>query len=183
MYSAYQVDKSLYAVSARFGFTPTGIRSAFKRAGLHVQTPKEAGPTQGAKRRGINHFSYGKPRKPLKYNQYRMQWITDSDGKRRKRRTHVIVMENFLGRRLFSHECVHHINGDRDDNRIENLQIMTRSEHASLELTRVRAKNPDAFKNWPRGEDGRYLPQPSRPHSRYNLDSAHGKAKRNKGLL
>ena len=45
---------------------------------------------------------------------------------------HRLVMENSIGRYLEKDESVHHINRNRKDNRIENLQLMTRSEHAKL---------------------------------------------------
>lgn len=44
---------------------------------------------------------------------------------------HILVMEALIGRHLNENECVHHINGRRDDNRKENLKLMTLSEHMS----------------------------------------------------
>lgn len=43
---------------------------------------------------------------------------------------HRWIMEQFIGRKLKYSEHVHHINGNPKDNRIENLEILTRSEHA-----------------------------------------------------
>lgn len=45
---------------------------------------------------------------------------------------HRIVMEQILGRTLTKEEVVHHKNGNRADNRPENLELMNNSTHMSL---------------------------------------------------
>ena len=44
-------------------------------------------------------------------------------------REHIIVMENYLGRRLEKYEVVHHIDGDKHNNDISNLDLCTIDEH------------------------------------------------------
>jgi len=44
-------------------------------------------------------------------------------------KVHRTIMERYLKRKLLPTEIVHHINGDKLDNRIENLEILSRSQH------------------------------------------------------
>ena len=41
-------------------------------------------------------------------------------------------MERSLGRSLQGDEVVHHVNGNVSDDRLENLEVMTNSEHSAL---------------------------------------------------
>ena len=45
---------------------------------------------------------------------------------------HRFVMEQYIGRKLSNKEIVHHKNGNKADNRIKNLEIVTRAEHAHI---------------------------------------------------
>jgi hypothetical protein len=50
---------------------------------------------------------------------------------------HRVLVENSIGRLLSRDEQVHHVNEDKDDNRVENLAIMTTAEHARLHARTV----------------------------------------------
>lgn len=50
-------------------------------------------------------------------------------GEDKGRREHRVVMERHLGRKLMTDEIVHHKNGNRLDNSLVNLEVMTRLQH------------------------------------------------------
>lgn len=56
---------------------------------------------------------------------------------------HTLIMECYIGRWIKDDEVVHHKNEIRTDNRIENLQLMTRKEHSKYHRLKKLERNDE----------------------------------------
>jgi hypothetical protein len=66
-------------------------------------------------------------------------WILLDSKKNPKIREHRYVVQQHHKIKLKSYQAVHHINGDKLDNRIENLQIVSFSQHGKLNSKKMEA--------------------------------------------
>ena len=58
---------------------------------------------------------------------------------------HIKIIEDAINRKLLPTETVHHINGIKDDNRLENLQLLTKGEHSRLHRKLEKANGKHLF--------------------------------------
>jgi hypothetical protein len=55
-------------------------------------------------------------------------------GKYKNKQVHTLVFESHSSYKLEQDECVHHINGDKENNIFDNLEKMPKSEHNSFHM-------------------------------------------------
>lgn len=86
------------------------------------------------------HWKGGKHLREDGYILIRIGIISSKTKGTKYRLEHRIVMEESLGRPLLRSEVVHHKDGNTSNNNIDNLELITQSEHAKIHY-KERVKN------------------------------------------
>lgn len=85
--------------------------------------------TRRSSAKGDKHAGWKGGKTTTTENGYVLLWVSNNDqfytmaNSQNYIPEHRYVMAKYLDRPLFDHETVHHINGNRSDNKIENLQL------------------------------------------------------------
>lgn len=144
----YRQGKSLPDVSAIVGIPTSTVRYHVKKAGIlrtrtegvRLSSWKVGTALKGKKRvfsdahcRAIQsgRAAWGE-KNSSGVSQKSSGYVVITRGPNKGRMLHVTKMEERLGRRLLSDEVVHHIDGDRSNNNLDNLALMTRAAHSRL---------------------------------------------------
>ncbi len=117
-------DHNVWYWSRKYGLRDENIsKSDAVKAGLKKQYPdgrsgKNSSNWQGGRVKRQGYIVIHRPDHPRSpSNGYVME--------------HRLIMEDHLGRYLEPNEVVHHLNGIKDDNRIENLEVVNRGDYVS----------------------------------------------------
>jgi len=125
----YKKGFSLAECSEKLGPYPSIIRDWCIRAGI-LRTQKEGRLLQFEKGKGVgeDHYRWSGGKNVSKAG-YVMLHV--GHGKK-NRAEHLVVAEKVLGRKLKKGECIHHIDGDKENNMNNNLLICDLSYHQCL---------------------------------------------------
>lgn len=117
--SRWRQGESQTAIASAHGTHQVIVSRLLRQAGLTPEIRRPRGPTHGSWKGGRVVLGSGyigvmlDSTDPMASMRHRMGYVLE----------HRLVMARKLGRPLTSKETVHHINGDRSDNRLRNLQL------------------------------------------------------------
>lgn len=132
MVHLYNRGLSMNQVAAAIGRARGTVTTVLKHEGVVFRPNYQRGPANRL---------FGGERK--RSGKYMLHWVAEDDplrtmaniGQRGFVAEHRLVMARSLGRPLHRHEHVHHINGNKLDNRLENLELWNTAHPAGTRLT------------------------------------------------
>jgi DNA-binding CsgD family transcriptional regulator len=111
----YNSNKTILQIANRYKISYNAVKMLLKRNGVKILSHRL---------RALNRYT-------IDNNGYKIVKMTDADlnrfGRTKSRwysiPEHRLIMMRYLDRALKKYETVHHLNGDRTDNRLENLEL------------------------------------------------------------
>lgn len=146
MADLYRKGLSIREVARAVEMSPSNVRHWLKRLRVERRTVSEAKAGQGPAAHTVEASVRSRRRRPLP-NRPVVGYKLDHCGyvqvwhEGRYIREHRMLMARHLGRDLLDTDVVHHINGVRHDNRIENLELKPTSGDHQREHSHTRRRD------------------------------------------
>lgn len=136
--SSVHKHKTTFEIHEETGCGLSTIRGYLRKYGLSIKRTDED-PVSGRLTKSKNpNWGGGKF--------VRSGYVFVIVGHHKYRREHLVVVEKHIGRKLYTDECCHHLDGERTNNELENLCILIKREHDRYHLI-CRNKNIDYTKH------------------------------------
>lgn len=139
MYNLYRIDKNpLKYLSNIYGVTEATIRNWFNKYGIETRSLSEASELYN-KRVKLERSSH-EPNKITSDSGYIMIWTPTTEKYQRCYvYEHRLVWESNYGP-IPNNYVIHHLNGIKTDNRIENLDCISKKRHDTFSLIKMYQK-------------------------------------------
>lgn len=151
----YESGMSIPQIAAELKSNRSRIRTDLLKAGVKLRSAADgirlAKPRLGSGHRGKTRTFTEGHKAALKASAIRRGELTavgfslkpngyfeHTRGEHKGRLVHDVIMEKIIGRRLLPGECVHHKDENKQNNSVDNLRLMTRSDHTKLHRTELR---------------------------------------------
>lgn len=142
------ISQPLRHIAKGVGCSYSGVVYAIRKHGLTVPhrakyspSPRKSATIKAVLKKRYPHGRYGENAANWKggrhvYNGYVVIYSPGHPRATNSNRVfeHIVVAEKKLGRFIGRDEIVHHINGDKQDNRPDNLEVMKRSAHVNYHM-------------------------------------------------
>lgn len=131
----YREGESVNALAQFYGVSRATLTIFLQRCGVKLRSLATAAKERGRRQRGDKNPRWQGAR-IINPKGYALLWMPKHPRADRNGRVfeHIVVAEKMLGRPIRVGEPVHHENDKKDDNRPENLSVMSHKKHLGLHL-------------------------------------------------
>ena len=133
----YGNGMSVREIARRCGYEPTTVRTWLKQASIARRSISEAKRGQKPAPHTVEASVRSRRRRPIEGRpvvgyKFRPDGYVDVWVGGEYIKEHRLIMEHALGRKLLPTEDIHHINERRDDNRLENMVVVSHADHLRM---------------------------------------------------